>query len=424
MRTVRFAGWTLRQAVRRTVDPKVLAECRQAVGAWREAGAPTRFVWHNPDVEGADAERGNARTRQRRGLMNAQKAAAHGVSEALKKHLREGRLTGWGRRGSPTEQLKPIPATAWDALRLKNFSKSIAVEATASRTPLFDVRIFPVVEDPNAIEHLTDIPLIQAFRDFVFGDPQHDIMVERAKVMKGDPRQLGFQRRYLHAIWPVDYGRHSAWRSPIGFLNFKPQSRLADLVLGRRFMRLIGHLASGAIQVEGVPRSGSGTVEVPRSLWVRELTHIDLVNGDILDYQPNGEGDGFSTPVFMGLMLRRPRGAESVSHVKPTSHHQLPPDTTYKHARGRKSLDKAEGSQAAERACVEWLAAIMSGSPTERTRSGNDLWREARQKWPRILSERAFDRAKAAAISNTGATAWGAAGAPKKSPQQNRRTSP
>ena len=71
---------------------------------------------------------------------------------------------------------------------------------------------------------------------------------------------------------------------------------------------------------------------------------------------------------------------------------------------------------AAESACREWLQGIMRPSPNVRTRSSDDLLKEAQKKYPR-LSKRGYDRARIAAAEAACAPAWVTGGAPKKPPQ-------
>jgi hypothetical protein len=67
----------------------------------------------------------------------------------------------------------------------------------------------------------------------------------------------------------------------------------------------------------------------------------------------------------------------------------------------------------AERRCQRWLENEMRNSPTRRPQPRRDFWRDAQGQF-RGLSKRAFDRAWAKAVDATGATAWSAAGAPRK----------
>jgi hypothetical protein len=76
-------------------------------------------------------------------------------------------------------------------------------------------------------------------------------------------------------------------------------------MLGKRYARLIDYLKSGELLAEGANAQGQ-IVTLPRSIWTREQTHIDIRNGDIVECLENvKENEEFySNPIFMGLMLR------------------------------------------------------------------------------------------------------------------------
>lgn len=112
------------------------------------------------------------------------------------------------------------------------------------------------------------------------------------------------------------------------YLNSHPGSvgHLADLVVGRRFSRLINYLSSGQLLANGTAVDGK-TVEVPRSLWARRQTHIDVSNGDLIEYRENARerSEWYSEPIFKGIILRK---AEEMFPVKHIEHAQLLPSAS------------------------------------------------------------------------------------------------
>jgi hypothetical protein len=106
-------------------------------------------------------------------------------------------------------------------------------------------------------------------------------------------------------------------------------------------------------------------------------------------------------------------------HVKPIAPHVLLPATPeppHPLSQSSKSIARVETSNASRKACVAWLVEIMRASPKVRTLSRDELWQQAHAKWPQTLSFRAFLDARNEAIQVTGASAWAASGAPRKSP--------
>lgn len=108
------------------------------------------------------------------------------------------------------------------------------------------------------------------------------------------------------------------------------------------------------------------------------------------------EGRTLGYAVWRRLLLHR----EAVSSIWPLTH-----------------STPSKGTAAAETACEKWLADMMSKSPKRPTASRKALLAQAQDRWEG-LSENGFDRARAAAIKETGAEAWGKPGRPRKSPTQ------
>jgi hypothetical protein len=303
-----FTGWGLREAVRRTVDPDTLTECISAERARRTTGARRRIARHNVELDGAAAESDN--------VANNGKSAAQNVKNELKNHLKEARLIAWGRRGSPTTEPTSIPSSLWNALHFEDFRQSAISEMTKASTQIVDVRIYPVLESPDAIGHVDGKTLVETFRKFVFGDPQVVRLRKRALAAGGQPDNLQRHR----PVWRVDYGKIAEWSSPVGYLNRFEQKYIrtcsANYVLGQRFARLIGYLVAGTLVADGVTRDGR-TVEIRRSFWERERVRLDLINGDLLEFLPDAQDldEAYSRSIYRGLMFRRRGGMFHVEHT-------------------------------------------------------------------------------------------------------------
>lgn len=287
-----FHGWPLREAVRRTVDRDLLLACIET----------------------------------RRGTIAAQQSTLVQDSADLefRQHLRSGHLVAFGRKGSPTAELKPIPAAICSTLKFKDLKRSIALDETA--TSIFDVRIFSVLDAPDAVNHLDAVPIVEACRRFVFEDPQLTTLRKRAVAIGGQPQSFGYHWEPYGMVWPTNFGDISAWHFGPGYLRRfdEPEkfmrTRAADYILGERFARLIGYLRRGELIAEGVTKNGF-TSDVPKSIWHRERTHLDLRNGDILELlaRANDHTEALSRPLYLALTLRKASSA-SVLHVKPTAY--------------------------------------------------------------------------------------------------------
>jgi hypothetical protein len=114
--------------------------------------------------------------------------------------------------------------------------------------------------------------------------------------------------------------------------------------------------------------------------------------------------------------------AGQVFHVKPLAHDVAPSTTTELGLRKASVAGTpAATGEAASRACVDWLVQIIQASPNRRTETKSSLWKKTQEKWPGAVSERSFIAARAQALRTSGARAWSAPGAPRKSPRSNRR---
>jgi hypothetical protein len=184
-----FTGWGLREAVRRTVDPDTLAKCIDTERAWRVARASGGSA-HNVEPDGAALKS--------TGAGDTRRSAAQNLEGELKNHLKEARLVAWGRRGSPTAEPTPIPSPSWTSLHFEDFRQSAVSEMTEASTLIVDVRIYPVLEAPDAIEHLDGKTLVETFRKFVFGDPQVIRLRKRAFAAGGQPLDLQTHRTKVH----------------------------------------------------------------------------------------------------------------------------------------------------------------------------------------------------------------------------------
>lgn len=339
----RREGWTLDQAFRETQDPDLLRSFSEAEAAWKAAGAPSVFWWYSTYLNGDEAVRANAMMYHRRQLLDEKNSAARRLQADFRRHLRSGRLIGFGRRDSPMAEMRAIPTTAWDALVIKDYQRSILREATPAKTQVFEVRIYPTIEAPNAVDCLADMPIAAALREFVFGDPQVAALCKRAKADQGEPLEIGFERRLFEAVWPIDCGKAACWEQQLSAIEASRKTNasahIGNLVLGRRFAALISYLSSGQLVAEGTYQSGQSGI-VPKDLWSHVRMHIDVNSGDLFDHVD--EGSGRDSSMFAGLTLRKP--AMALFHVEPTTHDLLLGRTTEPHNCEQKNLAEAKSS--------------------------------------------------------------------------------
>jgi len=157
----------------------------------------------------------------------------------------------------------PIPESAWNHLRIHSVQKSVVAEKANAETKIFDLRIFPVVEAPDAVDRLEGKTFVEAFRICVVDDPQVTVLNKRTRLVGGEPASFGYDWDSHRADWSVEHGRNYASEGgvtgAVGFLRkFENPTQYnreaaANAAVGRRFARLIDFLAAGQLVAEGVP---------------------------------------------------------------------------------------------------------------------------------------------------------------------------
>jgi hypothetical protein len=409
-----FVGWSIGEAMRRCADPDLLSRWFTNRRSWKAAGSRTRFSSRNVQIEGVEAAHYNDGQRVLRALLAQNEQSNRQLQSSLVENLLAGKLAAWGQRDSPVANPLCIPARSWKYLRI-NIGKSIALENTQAKTKIFDVRIFPIIESPDAIDRLSGKTFVEAFQMAVVNDPQLTVLRKRAFAVHAQPASLGYDWKPYRAIWPVGFGRGPN-TGAFGFLRKFDEplkynrEQAANRVLAARFAKLMQFLSEGRLVAEGVPKDGGRSVLIPRSIWQRDRTYIDLENGDLAEIDPRAKDEttALSRPTFTGLMLLKPAPASEAREGPPID---LPQRTSTK-AGIRRVVAKTTDREA----CYRWLCDLMRESPGERPKPKDHHWQDALVKWP-ALSRRAFDWSWDRAIQKTNAFTWSAGGRPLKPPQ-------
>ena len=152
-----FQGWMLAEAIRRTVDSKLLLKWFEAERALRQCGPMGPHLISAGIFADIETEQAAARAREKKRRLNAHRAAsASTCAEVVREfysQLKACRIIARGRRGGPTAEEQPIPASAWNSLRIVNLRRSIVEERTRDKVRIYDVRLYPVVEAQDTVDH-------------------------------------------------------------------------------------------------------------------------------------------------------------------------------------------------------------------------------------------------------------------------------
>ena len=192
----------------------------------------------------------------------------------LRSHLISGRLVAYGRATRYATDLTPIPSAAWVQLVFRDCRRSIVAEG-GSRSPIItDVRIFPVLYVDDIADRLHGMTLVQAFRDYVFGDFQLACLQKKPVGYGGEHRQLSRRPALYSSYWDVRHGEVPK-RATLGYYmdgRDGPAAHHANEVLRLRFGRLVSLLAEEKLIAEGVSRSDGSRVSI-------SLCHVAPLGG-------------------------------------------------------------------------------------------------------------------------------------------------
>ena len=299
------AEWTLKEARDRCVDPELLRRQQAAFADWRAAGSPQRWT----PLRGRRRRATSAEDRRLMSAVAETEAAARRFFFGL---FLEERLLAWSRRGSPTAEPQPIPASAWQHLSIINAETSVLVERAEAKTRHYDVRVFPPLHSPQCVELLAGLSLVEAARRYVLDDAE--VRARAPRAMELVPRlDWMFERfswsEYLQVPWPLWItGDALDEDDVIGMLADPLPEEVVEAkrVLGDRVLALLAPLRDGRLEAQGVPARPRDERRVPSSIWSHRLFHADLASGDILQENARATSKWDSaTPRWLGIMLEK-----------------------------------------------------------------------------------------------------------------------
>jgi hypothetical protein len=189
------------------------------------------------------------------------------------------RLVAIARPDSRVNEHQNIPASAWAGLRPVAWKRPSSLRERPSKTAgLFDVRVYPVLEAPQAASILHDMTLVDALDQYVWRDPQAETLRAYASASGGKTADFGWN---VDRVWPVSYDEEFVWSGLIGFADAAgttagKRADAADAIVARRFASFVGLLAKGEMEAEGLPPQGGALTAVPKSVWKQSGVHVEV----------------------------------------------------------------------------------------------------------------------------------------------------
>jgi hypothetical protein len=170
------------------------------------------------------------------------------------------------------------------------------------------IKFFAPLTAPNAVEHLRDRGLAEAFQQCVLDDPEVSVLMERSctqdRFNKGlcplglsdyhwplDVKASNFEYRLTNGVGLLFFGGPE--------LRVTPRISALSAALVDRIGALRGLLLSGTIQAFGLS-TRFGESYVPTRQWARKNLSIDVANGDLCEKDDRGN----FLPMWTGVELR------------------------------------------------------------------------------------------------------------------------
>jgi hypothetical protein len=394
-----LTAWTFEDAARRTLAPGIFREYKRAEKEWDDFRPNPAFDYSGLRLNGRS---GHVDYRFKR-ISERWDAATRHRNEGMIKPFALGKLVTYGREEKFSPQLKLVPASAWRDMGINDW-KNCRAATRRPRVIIHDVRIYPVLEAPNAIDHLTGLKLGAAISDLIFSDPLIDALRCRSG---GKTLELDKRRSDLHFLWPLVQPIENRRR------GLSTASRLANSILGLRVVQLVGYLSTA--QVMAVETANGVGEIMPPAVWTEVGAYLDLNSGAIYrlpDGVKNAKINSIQ-PLFNDLILSRPDQISPFFHVKPMVPDDVRPSTTKVKPIPKASIT-VEMRERLQKECSVLLKRVIGASSNKRTHSRKQLFDMAYAEWP-ALSERAFDQVRRAVIKELNANAWFESGAPEKS---------
>jgi len=339
----------------------------------------------------------------RKSLLDKYDRAASQIEKGLRDLLAAEKLVAFGRKHDRLATLEPMPSSAWPSMR-------IGIEARRAviwrpKTIVHDIRIYPILEAPTAINYLAGMTLAAAIAKFIFDDPIVDVFRRQVRTVQ---LELDRRRKTASFLWPVT---RSSQPTTLGLITV---SQLANLVLAKRIGRLIEYLS--ITQLVALGNNGEFVEPIPTALWTEPNIYLDLKSGAVFRL-PRGTPDvdiRAIQPLFTDLMLRRREETPYAFQVKPTA--SVAERSVAKKAEvapiGKATVNLDTKDKLAS-ACEAWLAGIIGASPKKRTHSIKTLVGMSKEKWP-DLSARAMIALRTTVAKRLEANTWFKPGAPDK----------
>ncbi len=333
--------------------------------------------------------------------------------------LEKGELLAWARLGCLDVARSPLPPSAWNNVELRRTPVPTKSVGLWRGEALFDLRIFPILEAPNVVEHVGIIPLQDFFSRFVAGDPEVQRLAQLAIAKAPDLARIygqsGTERRYFWPLDPdelIDIGEfeHVIQKHIRGYV-WSPETVRAQEIFRQRYRAMIRLLRNRHLVGFGDPIRSNDPQEILCTIWGTPGYQLDRRNGNLLQDREWGDEEIEITRLpdgsecydlrWKAVLLKPAMTSSTVEHIAPVS----------RDSSRRRSL-RVERFDCA----LECLKRMMAASPKAKPKKKQLIFEDVRRECHDNLGWDTFCAAWEAAKKAVphAAAAWEARGAPRK----------
>jgi len=244
-----------------------------------------------------------------------------------------GSLIAYGRQ-EPASALEWISPDICKTLLFRDYRKSTAGASDSRKRPFADLRIFPLLGSPKAMELLDGMSLKDTFDRFLLHDPEVDLLGRRAIEAEPCLRSV-YVNGHCHpngaAEWPlgglkfgvaggIPDGRYRVFHARPPGPPPSEASQVAARAITSRYSALLELLRRGILVATGYPTRTGISDQVLQPIWSHPDFCFDAWQGDICEYSDEGNTPRIGpVPRWKAVMLHAANTPLKVSRSSPIS---------------------------------------------------------------------------------------------------------
>jgi hypothetical protein len=242
------------------------------------------------------------------------------ITAIYQQHFESRHLIAYSHAGL-SRHANQISSNDWGALASIDWRNAASAEPRVRGVPVHDVRVFPTLLAASRTEVLEGLPLLEAFRKFVLGDPEVAQLGREAVRLSPKFATVFLEGTCLiHGVeeWPLAFERWitktTIHPDPAKRAKFDPRGDpdpievvIAAEARLHRYCSLISLLRSGELEATGAPAIAGAVEPIPRAVWSHRDFHFEPSTGDVLQTNPEPKNNyDWHIKRWVGVVLQKP----------------------------------------------------------------------------------------------------------------------